>query len=364
MLNDLIPLLAERPLTTEEIGAAMAGLFAKSASDETKAAFLSAWAKREETAEELAASAEALLPQAVDPGLRGAWNGKPLLDCCGTGGGGLNLFNVSTGVMFILAAMGVPVVKHGNRGVTKKSGSADVLEALGIKIDLPPARNVACLEEVGAVFLFAPHYHPTFATIAPVRKALAAQGQRTIFNLLGPLLNPARPDARLVGVFKPEHVELYQHALEKMNCPRYTVAMGKDRFGKPLGEVSPCGLTRVGTNVLRGHKTDRDEWQLVTQLQYNFSKLKPDNTHLEPHTEQFENLLVTGAEESAQRLLRIFQGEDKGLGRQLLVVNAAVAARTHGSVEDVLATTQAEEAIDSGRALECLKRYQVFSHAP
>src|SRR5277367_5170366 len=195
MLHDLTQVIPKRSMAPDEICAAAGELLDASVGDGLKAAFLRAWAQRGETAVELAACAEAFLPQALDPGLRGSWQGKPLLDCCGTGGGGLNLLNISTGLMFILAAMGIPVVKHGNRGITKRTGSADVLEAMGIKIDLAPELVPRCLEEVGCAFLFAPFYHTSFATIAPVRRALGAKGQRTIFNLIAPLLNPARPDA-------------------------------------------------------------------------------------------------------------------------------------------------------------------------
>src|SRR5277367_3838561 len=189
MLHDLTQVIPKRSMAPDEICAAAGELLDASVGDGLKAAFLRAWAQRGETATELAACAEAFLPEALDPGLRGSWQGKPLLDCCGTGGGGLNLLNISTGVMFLLAALGIPVVKHGNRGITKKSGSADVLEALGLQIDSAPEEVPCQLEEVGCAFLFAPAYHPTFAVIAPVRRALGAEGRRTIFNLLGPMLN-------------------------------------------------------------------------------------------------------------------------------------------------------------------------------
>ena len=229
-----------------------------------KAAFLRAWAKRGETAVELAACAAALLPLATAPRVQGSWNGRPLLDCCGTGGGGLNLLNISTGIVFILAAMGVPVVKHGNRGLTKVSGSADVLEALGIRIDLPPEKMEACLEQVGAAFLFAPANHTSFSVLAPVRKQLGAKGQRTVFNLLGPLLNPARPDARMVGVFTDANVHLYESALAAMGCRNYEVVCGEDEpTTKKMGEVEreredvdprhACG-DQMAEQVLSFHK--------------------------------------------------------------------------------------------------------------
>ena len=346
MLRDLALSIPNRSLTAAEIGHATKELLDASVSAENKASFLSAWAQRGETAVELAICAEAFLPQAVNPGICGTWNGRALLDCCGTGGGGLNLLNVSTGLMFILSALGIPVVKHGNRGITKKSGSADVLESLGIKINLEPEQVPHCLEEVGCAFLFAPAYHPSFAAIASVRCTLAEQGQRTIFNLLGPLLNPARPDARLVGVFKPEHTLLYTKALEQMNCPSFSVVCGEDApSGKRLGEVSANGPTLLGGTLrhAKGEPFERLE-----------RKASPP--------QKIETLFVQNAEESAKRLVDLLSGKEQGLGRETLLINAAVAAWTHGtaaSLEEGLA--QSTEAIDLGRALECLKRWQKFS---
>jgi anthranilate phosphoribosyltransferase len=346
VLRDLALLIPNRSLTAEEIGRAAGELLDASVSGENKASFLRTWAQRGETAAELAACSEAFLPQAVDPGIRGTWKGRALLDCCGTGGGGLNLLNVSTGLMFILGALDIPVVKHGNRGITKKSGSADVLEALGIKIDLAPEEVTRCLEEVGCAFLFAPAYHPAFATIAPVRRSLAAEGQRTVFNLLGPLLNPARPHARLLGVFKPEHVVLYTKALEQMNCALFSVVCGEDASsGRMLGEVSANGATFLG-GTLRHAKGEPFE-----RLERKISP--PQN---------IETIFVQNAEESARRLLAILSRGEQGLGREILLINAAVAAWTHGttaSLEEGLA--QSIEALDSGRALERLRRWQEFS---
>jgi anthranilate phosphoribosyltransferase len=348
MLHYLTLIIPKRPLTPDEIGAAGRELLDASVADDLKAGFLRAWALRGETAAELAACAEAFLPQALDPGLRGSWKGKPLLDCCGTGGGGLNLLNISTGLMFILGAMGIPVVKHGNRGITKRTGSADVLEAMGIKIDLAPEEVPRCLEEVGCAFLFAPAYHTTFAVIAPVRRALAAQGQRTIFNLLGPLLNPARPDARLVGVFKPEHVALYGSALELMKCPRFTVVCGEDEEShQMIGEVSAHGTTLFGSTL----RLPNDE---------PLSKLT--RTPEPPIHEKLDSLLVRNPDESASRLETIFSGEEQGLDRETLLMNAAVASWTHGtavSLEEGL--EQGAEALDSGNALKVLQRWQKFS---
>jgi anthranilate phosphoribosyltransferase len=348
MLHDLALIVPRRALTREEIAVAAGELLDVAVADDLKAEFLRAWAQRGETAEELAACAEAFLPRAVDPGLRGLWQGKPLLDCCGTGGGGLNLLNISTGLMFILAALGIPVVKHGNRGITKRTGSADVLEAMGIRIDLAPEDVPRCLEEVGCAFLFAPAYHTTFAVIAPVRRALAAEGQRTIFNLLGPLLNPARPEARLVGVFRREQVALYQSALELMKCPRFTVVCGEDEEShQMIGEVSAQGVSLFGSTV-RGP----DGAPLTTLTR----------APMAPIHEKLDSLLVRNPDESASRLETILSGEEQGLDRETLVINAAVASWTHGtaaSLEEGI--RQSEKALDSGEALKVLQRWQKFS---
>jgi anthranilate phosphoribosyltransferase len=346
MLGDLTFRVTVGELSAAEVAAAMDALLDPAAKDETKADFLRAWAKRGETAAELAACAEALLPRAIEPPVRGSFQGKPLLDCCGTGGGGLNLLNISTGIVFLLAAMGVPVVKHGNRGLTKKSGSADVLEALGIRIDLPPEKMEACLEKVGAAFLFAPAYHTSFSVLAPVRKALGAQGQRTVFNLLGPLLNPARPDARLVGVFTDGNVHLYAAALATMGCPHYEGACGEDGPAqKKIGEVSANGPTLIGG-----------------------TRPGPDgkSTFVLPGVgdpaRELSSLLVVDAGKSAERLARILSNEEHGFARETLLINAGVAAWAQGAATAIeTGRASAEEELDSGRALQVLRKWQDFS---
>src|SRR5208337_2264354 len=164
---------------------------------------------------------------AVEPPVDAETRARQILDVCGTGGDRLNTFNISTTVALLLAAAGVPVAKHGNRAVTSQAGSADVLEALGIRIDLTPAEAARSLRDRNFAFFFAPNYHPAFKHIAPARKLCAERGQPTIFNLLGPLLNPARPSAMLMGVPRPELCEPLAQVLQSLGVRRGMVVSGK-----------------------------------------------------------------------------------------------------------------------------------------
>ena len=190
-------------LTGEEIRAVVPALLSTQEGDDQKAAFLLALRRKGESVTEISALVEALLERALNPEIDPSRLGGPLIDPCGTGGDSLDLFNVSTAAMFLLAAGGASVIKHGNRAITSRSGGADVLEELGIPIRLPPAQLRESLARHGFAFAFAPDYHPAFQVVAPVRRMLAARGERTVFNLLGPLLNPARPRTRLTGGFRP-----------------------------------------------------------------------------------------------------------------------------------------------------------------
>ena len=203
-------------LDASQIAEATEGLLSEEIADEEKADFLRALAQKGETPTEIATFVSEFLERAVDPGLDKAALDGPTLDVCGTGGDKLDLFNVSTASVFVLAACGVKVVKHGNKGITSKSGSSDVLEALGVPINLTPDRFCECVREVGAGFMFAPLYHPAFKAVVGVRGILAKEGQRTIFNILGPLLNPVRPDYQVIGVFDENLVPVFAKILEKL----------------------------------------------------------------------------------------------------------------------------------------------------
>lgn len=235
---------AGEELSAEEVRASAEWLTDPAADAEAKAAFLEALHRRGETPAEIAGYVGCFLESAVEPVIAdGA--GRPLLDVCGTGGDRAGFFNVSTAVMFVAAACGAVVVKHGNRGITSKCGGADVLEALGVPIDLPPAEEGAFLGKHGFVFLFAPNHHPAFKAVAPVRKLLAERGRASMFNILGPLLNPARPDYQLTGVFSPELPALYAEVLARLGRKKAWIVHGELPGSGGLDEISLSGKTRV-----------------------------------------------------------------------------------------------------------------------
>jgi anthranilate phosphoribosyltransferase len=204
---------------------------------------LLALAQKGETATEVAAFAHAFREHAVDPGVD-EWASRAI-DVCGTGGDGSGTFNISTAVSFVVAAAGVPVFKHGNRSITSKCGSADLMEALGIRLDAPHELLRESLHALNFGFFFAPAYHPAFKEIMPVRRALAEEGQRTIFNLLGPLINPGRPAHQLLGVFSEAWVQPLADALGELELSAGLVAHGRPQVGSALDELSCAGQNFV-----------------------------------------------------------------------------------------------------------------------
>src|ERR1700730_4591606 len=194
-------LRAELDLTSADVDLAVAQLLSDQVADELKVDFLTALHQKSETAEEIVAFFQSLMKRAINPTIDPAELPGPMIDICGTGGDGLSFFNVSTAAMFVVAAGGAVVAKHGNRRVTSSSGSADVLEQLGIVIDLTPEQLQESLKRNGLGFIFARSYHPAFRELAEMRQRLARENQRTVFNLLGPLFNPARPSRQFIGVF-------------------------------------------------------------------------------------------------------------------------------------------------------------------
>lgn len=250
-------LIGRQDLTPDQVDVAAAALEQTGETEEAKAGFLSALAEKGETAEEIAAFASAFRRRAVNPGVE-AWAERSI-DIVGTGGDHAGGFNVSSVVVLVLASAGVTVMKHGNRGITSKCGSADLLAALGVRLDAPPEKLRQALDELGFVFFFAPAYHPAFKHIVPVRKALAAKGQRTVFNILGPLINPGRPAHVLLGTFAVNWVPKLAGALETLGVKGGLAVHGIIDATRGIDE-----LTTATTNRVRGFGTLRTidtEWE-------------------------------------------------------------------------------------------------------
>ena len=229
---------------TKEAAAFSAACLADSEIDgELKKQFLLALAEKGETPVEVAAFASVFREKAVNPGL-GDWADRAI-DIVGTGGDGAGTFNISTAVSFVVASCGVPVLKHGNRSITSKCGSADILEAVGIRLDAPQDVLQASVRELNFCFFFAPAFHPAFKEIMPVRKALAAEGKRTIFNLLGPLINPGHPRYQLMGVYTRNWVEPLAEALGLLGLKSGLVVHGLPEPEQALDELSCAGINYV-----------------------------------------------------------------------------------------------------------------------
>lgn len=244
VLVELTQRLRQRlELASPEIEAAAGALADAGVGEADKAEFLRALADKGETAAELAAFATAFRARALDPGV--ADLATHAIDIVGTGGDHTGAFNISSLVVLTLSCAGVPVMKHGNRGITSKCGSADLLAGLGFRIDAPPAKLRAALVELGYVFYFAPAFHPAFRHIAPARKLLAAEGRRSVFNVLGPLINPGRPAHVLLGVFSEAWTPLMADVLHRLGATGGLAAHGRIDAKLGVDELTSATDTRV-----------------------------------------------------------------------------------------------------------------------
>ena len=335
LTNDLI---AARNLSEEQIHSAVAQLVDETVPAPVKAAFLSGLANKGETVAEISAFARALREKSIVPPLDAETRSREILDVCGTGGDRLNTFNISTTVALLCAAAGVAVAKHGNRAVTSKSGSADVLEALGIRVDLSPAEAAQALREHNFAFFFAPNFHPAFKHIAPARKLCAERGQRTIFNFLGPLLNPARPSAQLMGVARAELCEPLAQVLQALGIRRGMVVSGKTPDGH-LDELSTLGENTIA--------------EFYHERGFTVSSLSHEQFAISPVT--LADLAGGDREANAEIIRRILRGDERGPKRDAVLLNAAaalfVASRTRSLTEG---WDLAGELIDGGAAFKKL----------
>ncbi|KAB2641277.1 MAG: anthranilate phosphoribosyltransferase [Verrucomicrobia bacterium] len=330
-------------LSSREVGVAAELLLNPAVDDVKKAHLLEALANKGETPAEIAGFVEVFLEHAVDPhvGLLGL--DGPTLDLCGTGGDKLNLFNVSTTAMFVAAAAGAIVVKHGNRGITSPSGGADVLEALGIRIDLPADGFRRCLDKAGVGFMFAPAYHPAFKAVVGVRKTLAARGVRTIFNIIGPLLNPARPQCQLVGVFDRELCPAFAEILENLGRDSAWVVHGTTDDGRSVDELSLMGSSRICKS---GTYQDIEDEEVC-----------PRDFGLQ--LAEVAALQGGDAKTNAAILEAILAGHDTGAKHDMVLLNAGAAIACAGLADDLGEGIEvARELLASGAALARLRLLQ------
>ncbi|NBS54240.1 anthranilate phosphoribosyltransferase [bacterium] len=320
-----------------------AGLADPHVPDASKVEFLLAWAGKGETAGELAGLARAFLGKAKPAGIAGRWAGHPLADTCGTGGGGRSVVNISTAAAIVAAAAGIPVAKHGNRGVTRPSGSADALTVLGVAAARDAGELADCLGQVGCSFLFAPNFHPAFAGVAGARKALAAQGKRTGFHLLGPLVNPTRPEVRMIGVFREEDMQKLAGALDQLGCPAYAVIFGEDEKGAPWGELSPLGRNRLVGRV--GGKA------------FDFTEERSAVAR-----GQSRDLEAGDAQQSAAKITQVLIGDGLPAVHDTVVWNAGVILWLAGLAQNLdEGRKSADETIRKGAARALLERWRTWS---
>jgi len=335
-------------LSSREIDAAAEMLLDAGVCDEKKARFLKALTAKGETAAEITGFVEAFLDRAVDPGVCEMEFDGPTIDVCGTGGDKLNLFNVSTTSMFVIAAGGAIVVKHGNRGITSKSGGADVLEALGINIEQSPEDFRKSLKAAGVGFLFAPMYHPAFKAVAGVRAGLAKEGVRTIFNLIGPLLNPARPECQLVGVCDAEKNAVFADILQRLGRDSAWVVNGMTADGGAVDEVSLLGPTRICKSGAYQSLVD----EIVEPEDFGLAVC------------EVKELEGGDAQVNSKILEDILSGRETGPKREMVLLNAGAGLACAGLVDTLGEGVRlAGELIDSGQALERLRRLQEVSPA-
>ena len=365
MLDQLThQLSAGQSLSGEQIHDAVESLVDEAVAAPVKAEFLSALACKGETIEEISAFACALREKSIAPPIDPAWrDSHEILDVCGTGGDQLGTFNISTTVAIVCAAAGVAVAKHGNRAITSQSGSADVLEALGVRTDLSPPDAAQSLCEHNFAFFFAPNFHPAFKHIAPARKLCAERKQRTIFNFLGPLLNPARPTAQLMGVSRQELCEPLAHVLQALGLRRGMVVCGSvGRASRPF-ETEAAKCETGWTPVLREPAAMLDELstlgantvaEFYQERGFTTSTLDPNQFPLQPAT--LADLRGGDRQANAAIIRRILAGEERGPKRDAVLLNAGAALFVAGRVRSMSdGWDLAAAAIDEGRAVAKLR---------
>lgn len=346
MILDALHRLANHrlSLSRDEARTVMTEVLTGQCTDAQIAALLVALHMKGETVEEIVGFAEAIRDAATPLELHqnrtldvSGTERDALVDTCGTGGDTSGTFNISTATAFVVAGAGVRVAKHGNRSVTSKCGSADVMEALGVNINLPPARIAACLEEIGIAFLFAPAMHSAMKYVQPARRELRL---RTVFNLLGPLTNPARATCQVVGVYSADLVEKLAEALSMLGLHRALVVHGSDG----LDEITISGPTRIGE---------------VREGQVHTYEVTPEEFGLQRAA--LDEIAGGDAALNASLIREVLAGK-KSARRDVVLLNAAAALVAAGRADHLReAVPQAATAIDSGSALQKLEALTTFT---
>lgn len=332
MQQILKKLFSRQHLTRAEAREAMDTLMRGEAKPEQVGAFLGGLRGKGETIEEIVGCAESMRANALNLNIKR----QDLFDTCGTGGDGMNTFNISTANAFILAAAGAGIVKHGNRSVSGNCGSADVLEALGIAIELTPDQVSHCVDQFGFGFLFARSFHPAMKHVAGIRQSL---GVRTVFNLLGPLTNPAKAKRQLIGVFQKEWIEPMANVLKELGSEEVMLVHGEDG----MDEITPAGITYVAH---------------LKQGQVTTYTVKPEDFGVKRFS--VEKLRGGDAAFNATMIEKTLNGE-KGPCRDALLMNAAAALSVAGKASDFLSgKALAEELIDSGKAWAVVEKIRGY----
>lgn len=330
----IVKLTKKEDIGYETAKAVMDEIMSGKATDVQKSAYLTALSMKGETIEEITGSAEMMREHALPVN-----HGMDVLEIVGTGGDGSNSFNISTTAALIISAAGVPVAKHGNRAASSKSGAADCLEALGVNISAEPEKAAELLKTIGICFLFAQKYHTAMKYVGPIRKEL---GIRTVFNILGPLTNPAKATMQVMGVYDENLLEPMAHVLSNLGVKKGMVVYGQEK----LDEISICGPT----SVCAFHNGQFKRYT-ITPEEVGLKRGKPGD------------LLGGTPQENAEITRAILTGAERGTKRDAAVINAAAALFVAGKATSLKeAVKLAEETIDSGKALAQLEKFIEFSN--
>jgi anthranilate phosphoribosyltransferase len=335
MIKEAIARLVERhSLSAEEAEVVMEEIMRGEATPVQIAAYLMALRLKGETVAEIVGSARAMKAHALGLSFPPGMN---LVDTCGTGGDALGTFNISTVAALVVAGAGVPVAKHGNRAASSRCGSADLLEALGASVDLGPQEVARCIEEVGIGFLFAQRFHPAMKHAGPVRREL---GVRTIFNIIGPLVNPASPSCQLLGVFSPRLTATLARVLGLLGVRRALVVHGADGLDE-LSTTGPNRVSELGGKHIRTYTLDTQELGLPRA--------------------RLQDFLGGSVEDNCRITLALLEGE-KGPRRDVVLLNAAAGLYVAGKARDLKeGLALAARTIDSRAARRKLEELVAFS---